>query len=612
MSQTVDPVETNSQGHQRCKVCKPEDDCGEIMPWWPRSHMNKHLTSQKHIEAARAAMIRAKSTGTATHPPVPSIPPDTTHDPFATTWIYNSLQSCDTSTTPFGATYSSNMPPEESPNLDDPVVSAGDTISLDRDPRLQATEDGLNFCFQYAEALNDPISTFDRETEPETLSNENEGNDSASEDHCNPATDPWPDMKAFSNPSIRHSMMLYPTDGEGVVAEVWDAEKLAKGEHRDQLTPMAVSPSNYTTHYYINELYELEDGDIFIPKMFLRRDDGLWARGCLTTCSTDVQNARIIISVNDDEVLRPLAQFRRNCLQLMDTYGGMLKFDAASSDYQKYMPHPLRRQADGREVYSVPLIVFQDDVSANRTKQWNKHHVVYASNAALPREELNRASNVKFVCSSPHAKPLEMMGCVMQMCEETFEAPIVVWDAATEREVLVRMYALCISADNQMHVEHCSSTGMQSNLFCRMCMSGGPQAFRTTLDGFSGLFKPGKPRELQDTINNLEAQWTMVLDGHATSHLDATQRDSGIKDPIAQPLLDSLLARRNEMTPSKSTNISKDMQAQIASILKQEYQANTPALRMNPLLQVKDFDVHKDTPIEILHTVQLGAVKYYW
>ncbi|KAG8779054.1 hypothetical protein FRC12_024668 [Ceratobasidium sp. 428] len=402
MSQTVDPVETNSQGHQRCKVCKPEDDCGEIMPWWPRSHMNKHLTSQKHIEAARAAMIRAKSTGTATHPPVPSIPPDTTHDPFATTWIYNSLQSCDTSTTPFGATYSSNMPPEESPNLDDPVVSAGDTISLDRDPRLQATEDGLNFCFQYAEALNDPISTFDCETEPETLSNENEGDDSASEDHCNPATDPWPDMKhfythllfrslrlglsslqkeailwwakvcgmqgvpttysldkcekklqacgedpirrfttskgdilyanllsstmrqvwsglyvqsdmllidtlksydkAFSNPSIRHSMMLYPTDGEGVVAEVWDAEKLAKGEHRDQLTPMAVSPSNYTTHYYINELCELEDGDIFIPKMFLRRDDGLWARGCLTTCSTDVQNARIIISVNDDEV----------------------------------------------------------------------------------------------------------------------------------------------------------------------------------------------------------------------------------------------------------------------------------------------------------------------
>ncbi|KAG8725158.1 hypothetical protein FRC09_007147 [Ceratobasidium sp. 395] len=677
MSQTVDPVvETNSQDQQRCKVCKPEDDRDEIMPWWPRSHMGRHLTSKKHIEAARVAMIRAKSTGTATHPPVPSIPPDTIHDPFAATWIYNSHQSCNTSTTPFGATYSSNMPPEEYSNLNDPVMSASDAIFLDRDPRLQATEDGLNFCFQYGEALDDPISTFDRETEPEALSNENEDDNSASEDQCNPATDPWPDMKhfythllfrslrlglssqqkeailwwakvcgmqgvpttysldkcekklqacgedpihtsktyykAFSNPSIRHSMMLYPTDGEGVVAEVWDAEKLAKGEHRDQLTPMAVSPNNHTTHYYINELCELEDGDVFIPKMFLRRDDGLWARGCLTTCSTDVQNAQIIISVHSNEVLRPLAQFRRNCLQLMDRYAGMLKFEAASSYYQTYMPHPLRRQADGREVYSVPLIVFQDDVSANRTKQWNKHHVVYASNAALPREELNRASNVKFVCSSPHAQPLEMMGCVMQMCEETFEAPIVVWDAATEREVLLRMYALCISADNQMHVEHCSSTGMQSNLFCRMCMSGGPQAFRATLDGFSGLFKPGKPRELQDTINHLEAQWTMVLDGHATSHLDATQRDSGIKDPIAQPWLDSLLARRNEMTPSKSTNISKDMQAQIASILKQEYQANTPALRMNPLLQMKDFDVHKDTPIEILHTVQLGAVKYYW
>ena len=34
-------------------------------------------------------------------------------------------------------------------------------------------------------------------------------------------------------------------------------------------------------------------------------------------------------------------------------------------------------------VLTVPLIIFMDDVSGNVSKQWNKHHVVYMSNAAM-------------------------------------------------------------------------------------------------------------------------------------------------------------------------------------------------------------------------------------
>ncbi|QRV78666.1 glutamate receptor 3,4 [Ceratobasidium sp. AG-Ba] len=415
----------------------------------------------------------------------------------------------------------------------------------------------------------------------------------------------------FSNPSVRPLMELYPTDGKGAIEEFWDGEKLAKGEHLDQLTPMVASPNDRTIHYYVNELCELEDGDIFIPKMFFRREGGMWAHGYLTQCALNPDNTRIGIKVRGDYISLPVDRFRRNCIQIMEDYPHMLEFDAASSEYQKFMPHPLRGKAAGRPVYSIPLVIFQDDVSANRTKQWNKHHVVYSSNAALPRKEMNRASNVRFVGSSPHAKPLEMMRCVMQMCEETFTDPVAVWDVATNTEVLVRLYCLCISADNQMHVEHCSSTGMQSTYFCRICMSGGPQAFRATLEGFSQLFKPGEARDLHNTIKELESQWEMVLNAEATSHLETSQRKSGVKDPIAQPLLESLLARRNSMVES-NTRVPAQVQEQIAGVLKAEFEAHQPTLRMNPLLQMKDFDVHKDTPIEILHTVLLGAVKYYW
>jgi hypothetical protein len=73
------------------------------------------------------------------------------------------------------------------------------------------------------------------------------------------------------------------------------------------------------------------------------------------------------------------------------------------------MPNPLREKSGGRMVLSVPLIVFMDDVSGNISKQWNKHHVVYMSNAAMPREMLEKEFCVRFVSSSPHAAPLELM-----------------------------------------------------------------------------------------------------------------------------------------------------------------------------------------------------------
>ncbi|KAJ2936113.1 hypothetical protein H1R20_g977, partial [Candolleomyces eurysporus] len=37
-----------------------------------------------------------------------------------------------------------------------------------------------------------------------------------------------------------------------------------------------------------------------------------------------------------------------------------------------------------------------------------------------------------------------------------------------------------------------------------------------------------------------------------------------------------------------------------------------PALMMNPIWRVKGLDAHSDTPVEILHVVLLGFVKYFW
>lgn len=93
---------------------------------------------------------------------------------------------------------------------------------------------------------------------------------------------------------------------------------------------------------------------------------------------------------------------------------------ADSAKWTSQMPHALRAKANGRMVYSVPVIIFMDDVSGNITKQWNKHHVVYMSNANMPREMLEKEFCVRFVSSSPNATPMELMAALRTCIEYGF------------------------------------------------------------------------------------------------------------------------------------------------------------------------------------------------
>lgn len=60
-------------------------------------------------------------------------------------------------------------------------------------------------------------------------------------------------------------------------------------------------------------------------------------------------------------------------------------------------------------VLSVPTINFADDASGNESKAWNKHINIYCNNAALPREQIQKETNVHFVGSSSVASSAEML-----------------------------------------------------------------------------------------------------------------------------------------------------------------------------------------------------------
>ncbi|KAF8599210.1 hypothetical protein BDV93DRAFT_498019 [Ceratobasidium sp. AG-I] len=401
----------------------------------------------------------------------------------------------------------------------------------------------------------------------------------------------------FSNPHLRKHLRFYPSDGRGSCTEFWDAQKLSQGENLAQLTPMA---SNNGISYFVDEVCRLEDGSLFIPEMFFQRQDQIWARG--HEVATELSPEYYIMA---EKVERPLSSFGENCIQLRQTYPNDIVITSDSKVYT-LATHKTREKAGGRHVYSVPFVLFTDDVSGNISKQWNKHWCSYMSNASLPRTEMNKRANIRFMCTTQHAAPLEMLHGICESFKEAFEDLVLAYDIEQQCEVLVRPYILVVTGDNPMQAAECSSTGLNSNHFCRTCHIGGTMKHKSSDEGFAEFFTPGVPRSATETISIINQQYEAAFTSTNADTVTSLQRQTGIKDSIAQPLIDRIIEQRRRLKKAGHP------MSEISNMLRAAFLELNPSPKMNPLLLYPHLDVHIDTPTETLHTILLGVVKYLW
>ncbi|KAG1722856.1 hypothetical protein EDB19DRAFT_1898152 [Suillus lakei] len=231
-------------------------------------------------------------------------------------------------------------------------------------------------------------------------------------------------------------------------------------------------------------------------------------------------------------------------------------------------------------VYSVPLIIFMDDVSGNISKQWNKHHAIYMSNANLPREMLEKEFFVQFVSSSPHALPMELMQAMRESISDAAQSGVIAWDCKYNEEIMLIPYVLFLAGDNPMQAEECSHAGLNCNYFCRTCEAGGTKEYKESEAGYNTIF-----------------MFETAFKSGATTKIQNSVSLTGVRDSSSALIL---TLTENEVEVA--------LQKEFEELLKGG-QLNDI---INPLLGTDGLDIHMDTPTEILHTILLGVVKYFW
>ncbi|KAJ7724046.1 hypothetical protein B0H14DRAFT_2641641 [Mycena olivaceomarginata] len=145
-----------------------------------------------------------------------------------------------------------------------------------------------------------------------------------------------------------------------------------------------------------------------------------------------------------------------------------------------------------------------------------------------------------------------------------------------------------LPADNPQQSEECSHMGSNANFPCRKCHWGGTKVEKESDVLCHACHLAGVARNAEEIRDSLEEQLRLAMLGD----LKAVERHKG-------------------QTKAMKADNPRRQSADIASELK-TWLDEQPGDKMNPLLDIVGLDPSQDTPVELLHTILLGVMKYIW
>ncbi|KAJ3009280.1 hypothetical protein NUW54_g2837 [Trametes sanguinea] len=332
-----------------------------------------------------------------------------------------------------------------------------------------------------------------------------------------------------------------------------------------------------------------------------------------------------------------------------------------------------RAKACGRRVVAFPIWLYCDDTSGNLSKKWNKHNSFLFTPAGLPRHLVHQEYNIHFLATSNIAPPLEMLDGIVEQLRDAQDSGVWAWDFVLKELVLVIPSVLAMLGDNPMQSEIACHVGLAGNLFCRVCnvwrgstppsqstadasQPGRAHHARSTVDDDRGTLDSGSDsvHSMQDvetssvasseasgqldtgrrrqrrtetlsemverigrfmsvgtartreaTMEQLKSQFVEAQRIGGQTRVEKARTQTGVKDTYQAYFLDKLFA-----ITTKRGRQRTDKEADVREYLKTVPHVEDSAT--SPVWRIRDFDPHSDTPVEILHVILLGFVKYLW
>ncbi|KAF4609714.1 hypothetical protein D9613_011993 [Agrocybe pediades] len=121
------------------------------------------------------------------------------------------------------------------------------------------------------------------------------------------------------------------------------------------------------------------------------------------------------------------------------------------------------------------------------------------------------------------------------------------------------------------------------------------QAMVTRIKAF---LKPAKLRTRSETMKILDSYFEKAQHVRTKTQLKDARRDTGIKDTVQEYFIEKLQAAYQG-----ESNKEAALAAAVSAL---------PSDITSPVWRLSGLDPHQDTPVEILHVVLLGFIKYFW
>jgi hypothetical protein len=121
-------------------------------------------------------------------------------------------------------------------------------------------------------------------------------------------------------------------------------------------------------------------------------------------------------------------------------------------------------------VVRVPIILFCDDWSENKSKKWSKFESWCLLLAGLPREENGKLENIHFICTSNKLSGKEMADPLVEDLLDLEHEGVEAYDAFLRRNIIVLAPVIILMADNPMASVFCNHLTGQPKHYCRKCL----------------------------------------------------------------------------------------------------------------------------------------------